>query len=267
MAGRSGAKATKTYDHAYVKELIERIVRECPDRRPTSPDELKSQMMMKDEFEQLGLATEVHPFLFNENLYANVALHFGLASLGTLVSPTMPLAAFVLHLGSAASYWADSTRKAYVLRRLFPFKPSRNILAVLPAEGKPRLRVVLLAHADAAFTGRIFEPESIEFFSEKLPKSLHFIKRSFALAIRAQVALAGIDALRMVFGPLTLPLRPLEHLLTVPSLLTFLGSLDVVLKNLIVPARATTCPAWPLCPCWRIAWAPARDPMWSSCLP
>lgn len=238
MSPRSATKPVPAYDKAWAYALIERIVRECPERRPTSEDERKAQILMVEELERLGMETEIQPFEFNENLYANVALHFGLGSLGTFISPALPLTAFALHLGTAASYWADSTRRAYVLRRLFPFRESQNVVATLPAEGRPRLRIVLVAHADAAFTGRIFEADSIEAFSSMLPKPLNFMKRTFAVAVRAQLALAGIDLLRAVFGPLTLPLRPIEQLLTLPSLLVFLGTVDVLLRNRVVPGAA-----------------------------
>ena len=64
----------------YVLELITRVVRECPRRQPTSDDERRASFIFKDEFERLGLATDVQGFEFNDNLYANLALHFGLGS-------------------------------------------------------------------------------------------------------------------------------------------------------------------------------------------
>lgn len=220
--------------------LIERIVRECPRRKPTSEDEAQAHAIMKAEFEALGLDVETHDFLFNENLYANIALHFGLGSLGTLVSGIAPALGLALHLGAASSYWADSTRRGYLLRRLFPWKPSRNILGVMPATGtpqaQPRLRIVLIAHVDAAFTGWLFKPATVKMFAGDPPPGLGFTKRSMALATRTQFALAGFDLLRLLFGrALTLPLRPLEWILSIPGLLALLLNLEVVWRDEIVP--------------------------------
>ncbi|MBM4396547.1 MAG: M28 family peptidase [Deltaproteobacteria bacterium] len=224
-------------EKAFVRELIERIVAECPRRQPTSEDERKAQGIVEAEFARLGLATGYKPFRFNDNLYSNLALHTGLGTLGTMVSGVSPFAGLALHLTSGLSYLFDSTRKGYFLRRVLGFKPSQNLLAVLPAEGEPRLRVVITAHIDAAFTGWIFKPEFVKAFSSAhLPKGFEFMGRAVALATLNQFPLAAIDLLRIVFGRvLTAPLRPLEALLTLPSALAFVMNLQMVLRNEVVP--------------------------------
>ena len=220
---------------AYIKRLIEQIVEECPVRRPTSEDEHRAQMIAKEEFEKLGLATHEEHFYFNDSLYANMALHFGLGSLGTMVSGLAPLLGFVLHTTAGFSYLADSTRRAYFLRRLFPFKPSQNLVAAIPAQKIPDLRLVFLAHADAAFTGLLFNPKIVERFSRQLPRPLRFLKRSLAISTRSQFILAGFDLLRMCFGPLTWPLRPIEYLISIPGFIAFVLNMEVVIRNEIVP--------------------------------
>lgn len=222
-------------DYAFVKDLIERIVEECPRRQPASADELRAQMIMKEELEKLDMAAEIEPFRFNDNLYANIALHFGAGTLGTALSGVAPLAGLILHTLAGTSYWADSTRRAYVLRRLLPFKPSQNIVATMPAQGEPALRIVFLAHADAAFTGLMFHPEFIHRFIGEPPPGLRFLKRSMAVTTGSQFALAGFDLLRCFLGPLTWPLRPLEALLTAPSIIAFVLAMQVVIRNEIVP--------------------------------
>ncbi|HCF59710.1 MAG TPA: hypothetical protein DFS52_17160 [Myxococcales bacterium] len=231
---QSTASLGRPFDErAYVAELIERIVRECPERVPTSEDERKAQEIMSAELAKLGLAIEEHPFAFNDNLYANLVLHFGLASAGTAVSGLFPLAGLLMHLTAGGSYLADSARRAYLLRRLLGFKPARNILATLPAKGEPKLRIVLAAHADAAFTGLLFSPTLVkQMVGRRLPGML---ERFLALATYSNFALAGFDLLRVFLGPLTLPLRPLEALLTVPSALTFLINAEVALRKRVVP--------------------------------
>ncbi len=235
MPRKKSQKKSTAAEKEYAQELIARIVRECPRRQPTSEDERRSQMMMKEEFENIGLSTEVQDFEFNDNLYANIALHFGLGTVGTMVSGVFPLGGLALHSLASGSYWADSTRRAYILRRLLRFKPSQNLLATMPAEGSPDLRVVFLAHADAAFTGLLFNPDFIKKFSGNPPKGLGFIKRSMAFATQTQAALTGFDTLRIFLGPLTWPLRPIEYALTIPSMIALGLNLQVVLRNEIVP--------------------------------
>lgn len=222
----------------YISKLIGRIVRECPRRKPTSEDERRSQMIVKEEFEKLGLAAREHSFEFNDNLYANIALHFGLGTLGTLLGGLLPPVGLAMHSLAAGSYWAESTRRGYLLRRLFPFKPSQNIVSILPARGEPALRIVFVVHADAAFTGLLFDPAVVKRFSGDLPPRLRFIKRSMALATHTQFALAGCDLMRTMLGPLgflTLPLRPFEAILTIPAFLAFILNMQIVLRNEIVP--------------------------------
>ena len=217
----------------YALRLIEEIVDRCPRRAPASEDEKKCQMMLKEQFECLGLPAEFQDFRFGPHLYANIALHFGLGTLGTVVSGLAPALGLALHATAAGSYWAESTRKAYVLRRLLGFKPSQNLLATMPAEnGKPKLRLVFLAHADAAYTGLIFSPAVVKMNAKT---TAPWLKRSMTLATQTTAALTFFDALRMAYGPLTLPLRPIEYALTVPAFLAFVLNMEVVLRNRIVP--------------------------------
>ncbi len=220
-------------ERAKAVALIERIVRECPKRKPASEDERRAQRIVLEVFQALGARTELHPFEFNDNLYSNLALHFGLSTLGTAVSGLFPLGAFALHLTAGASFFLDATRKAYLLRRLLRFKPSQNLLATLPAEGEPSLRIVLAAHADAAFTGLMFDPRAVRAVAaRKMPGPL---ERSLAFATWTNFALAGVDLARALLGPLTWPLRPVEAALTAPSAIIAALALQVVLRNELVP--------------------------------
>lgn len=223
-------------EDAYVRELLTRIVDLCPRRSSGSEDERRAAAIMAKELAAIGLDTDLESFEWNESLYQMMALHFGVGSLGTLISPVAPHVAFALHLLAGGSYFLDSTKRAHLLRRLLPYRESHNVVATLPAEGEPALRIVFLAHLDAAFTGILFEPATVGRF-EKLapPHPLSFLRRGLALATYSQFALAGFDLLRMMLGPLTLPLRPLEHLIGVPGYIAFLSNLQVVLEDQVVP--------------------------------
>lgn len=224
-----------TYDKSYVMDLIRQIVARCPQRRPASQDELVSQQIMKEEFDRLGLQTSWHHFRFSESLYADLALHFGMATLGTAVSGLFPVAGLVMHGLAAASYAAQSTRKHRVLRHLLKSKQSQNLLAVMPADVPvgtgPALRIVFLGHADAAFTGLLFDPRVVKRTMGTPPP----FDRALALATGSTAALTLFDMARIVFGPLTLPLRPIEWMLTAPALLSFLLNMEIVLRDKVVP--------------------------------
>jgi acetylornithine deacetylase/succinyl-diaminopimelate desuccinylase-like protein len=229
----------ETFDErAYVRRLIETVVDACPRRQATSDDERRAHRLVQDEFRKLGLDSRLEAFRFNDNLYANLALHFGIGTAGSLVSGLSPFLGFVMHALAGTSYFLDSTRRSFVLRRLLPFKPSQNLIVTLPAERGPELRLVFLAHIDAAFTGILFDPRSrliLVSSPERLPPGLRFLGRTLAVPTYSQFLLASIDLLGMCLGPLSLPLMPLTALLSVPGLLAFLMNLQIVVRNEVVP--------------------------------
>lgn len=223
---------------AYVRDLVTRIVTECPRRQACSPDERRASEIVRREFEHLDLLLRTHAFRFSDNLYANGLLHCAPGIVGTAISGWAPALALPLHLIPALSYYLESTRQAYLGRRLLGFKPSQNILGIAPAATpEPTLRIVLCAHVDAAFTGFFFWPGTLKAIAKDPPLGIETIHRSVELTVTTQFMLAGIDLLRILAGPFTLalPLRPLEWLLTLPSIASTAGFLDVVIRNTVVP--------------------------------
>lgn len=223
---------------AYAVHVVERLIRACPERLAASEDERRAHLLVQHELLQaLGLDGEIEPFRFTRSLYANLALHFGLGTAGTVVSGVAPLAGAGLHLLAGTSYLLDSSRRAYLLRRLLPEGESQNLVVTIPARAERRLRLVLLAHVDAAFTGWVFDPRLVRASAGRsLPGPLgELLSRPVAAATYAQFVLAGLDLVRAFLGPLAWPLRPLEILLTLPALLTFVLNLQVVLRNQAVP--------------------------------
>ncbi|AKT42169.1 M20/M25/M40 family metallo-hydrolase [Chondromyces crocatus] len=216
---------------AWARHFIARVVEACPRRASTSDDEARAHAMVEGEMKALGLATERQVFTWNQSLYASLALHFGLGALGTLVAGRSPLLGLALHGGAAASYLADSTRKAFFLRRLLPFRLSQNVLGTLPATTEaPRLRVVFLAHVDAAFTGLIFHPA----VAARAATSPGPLAKPLRLATAALAGLSVLDLLDHSLGASRW--RSLARWgLTIPPLLTAAFNLDVVLRREVVP--------------------------------
>jgi len=222
-----------------LRELVERIVRECPRRAPGTESERRAQEILRHELERAGLRTEWQPFRYHGSLHSNLALHFGLGVAGTLVGGVAPALGALLHGLGAASYWHEATRRGAALRALLPEHTSQNLIATLPAEGpETKLRVVFLAHVDAAFTGLLFRPDLVRRTTRGLPTLWPPLRRPIALAMRLQAALAGLNLLRAVVGPLGWPLRPLEVALTLPSLMITAANLEIMLRDEVVPGAA-----------------------------
>ncbi len=231
----TGAVSDDERNDGHLGDLIARIVRECPERRPASPDELRAQRILANALTDAGLDPDLRPFRFNTNLYANLALHFGLGTAGSLLFGVAPSLSMVLHATTGVSYLGDAKKRFHLVRRLLPWKDSQNLVASRgPAE--PRLRIVLIAHADAALTGWMFRPETVEKLSGNASPGLkRLLGKPMKLAARSQLALAGVDALGVALGPARHLLWPAVGVLSVPALLTFLLNMDVVLRNQVVP--------------------------------
>ncbi|HMO15535.1 MAG TPA: M20/M25/M40 family metallo-hydrolase [Pirellulaceae bacterium] len=95
-------------------------------------------------------------FCFSDSLYLTLGVHFALATFASIAYLVQPIVAALLHAFVAISYWGDSNRHFYLLRRLLPKVRSRNLLVTYPAAERIRRRIVITAHADAAPTGWMF---------------------------------------------------------------------------------------------------------------
>lgn len=217
-----------------IDRLIRRIVEECPRRCPAGPDERRAQEILAAELERRGVEVRFEPFRFNRSLYGTMALHFAVALVGTALLPRWPAAALGLHALAAVSYLLESTRRGHVLRRLARRRASANLVARI-GDPEPARRVVLVAHADAAYTGWIFHPAVIRrTVGVAYPRPLAFLRRSLLLATGSVVALAGLDVAVLLGGPEPSILLA-AGFLSIPSALTVLFNLQVVLRNETVP--------------------------------
>jgi hypothetical protein len=157
--------------------LLRRIVRECPERASTSPDERRSQEILAEEFASHGLEIDWQPFRGSRSLYAVMGLHMAVAVLGSIVFVWLPLVGAALQLLAAVSYALDCHYRAFWLRSLLGYSPSQNLIARLPASGKLAQRVVLIGHADAAPTGWMFDPLFLRLVMWLSPKWPAFLRK------------------------------------------------------------------------------------------
>ncbi len=225
---------------AFARRVVSEIARDFPQRRAGSDAERFAQGRVQGEFERIGVAAQAEAFEWNTSLHQTLALHFGVGTLGSLVAGASPGAAALLHLIAGGSYWADSTRTGYLLRRLLPRRWSRNLVATLPAQtGEPRLRVVFAAHIDSAYTGLVFHPLMVSAAAagrDGVRQS--YFARSLEVATDAELALFATSAIRAVFGIAWPWFRAVELVLAVPALLAFGLNLEVVLRNRTVTGAA-----------------------------
>ena len=214
-----------------------RTLEELGPRRLTGSDtEKAAQAMLGRELESLGYQLDWRPFTWTQSLYASLLLHFGTAALATGVGFSAPFLGAGLHALVALSYTLESLRKGLVLRSLFPRITSQNLVATRPARGPRRKRLVLIAHADAAYTGVVFTPSLIKAATKQPPPGLGWLKKSLGLAT-ATVALLAVLELLAGLGVWSAP-GWLRGLVTVPAVLTAVLNLDVVLRNRVVPGAA-----------------------------
>ena len=151
-------------------EMIQEIIGACPRRVAGSASERRARRMAAQAAEALGLDEAWHSFRFNRSLYQVNALHMGVGVTATALSGLAPAVALPMHLLAGVSYALDASRKAYLLRRLCPAVDSQNLLLTSPAPGgAPRLRLVFIAHADAAYTGALFSEALVRgIYSDRL---------------------------------------------------------------------------------------------------
>ncbi|MBV6509337.1 MAG: hypothetical protein JJLCMIEE_02406 [Acidimicrobiales bacterium] len=228
-------------EKGYADELIRRLCDELPPRRTGTPAELRAQEFVAAEFDRIGLSTELEPFRFNDNLYAALALHFGVGVLASVVAGRRPVLGAGLHALVGGSYWLDSTRRAEILRRALPYRGSQNLVATIPAAGETRLRIVCLSHIDASYTGRMFEPRFKKRFYHK-GESAPYTAKSLAIPTHAELVAAAVALTRAVLGKRSASaerlLRQIEYGLTVPSLLGLVLNGEIVLRDLTVPGAS-----------------------------
>ncbi|PZR12844.1 MAG: hypothetical protein DI536_14900 [Archangium gephyra] len=217
-------------------ERIRQIEELGPRRLTGTALEKTAQEKLGAEVAALGFRLDWRPYTFTQNLYAGLMVHFGLAVLGTGLGVWWPLAGAVLHGFVALSYTLESTRRGLLLRALFPSIQSQNLVCTLPAKTTMRRRVVLVAHADAAFTGKVFTPALIKVATREPPRGLGWFKKQLGLAtatVAVNAVLFSLATLNVWFAPWWLVCA-----LTIPAFLTFAFNVDVVLRNQVVPGAA-----------------------------
>lgn len=251
---------TAATERREARDLIQRIVDECPRRLAGTESERQAHHILGEQFAALGLAYDFKPFRFHDNLYGNMTLHFGLGTAGSLLFGSAPALALVCHTLAGVSYYGDSNRQFHLLRRLLPRRRSQNLIATLPATSTPRLRVVLVSHIDAAYTGTVFNPKLVERVMGDPSRAPGPLDKPLKLATYAQFALAGLDLAGILMGPARRLLWPAVGVLSIPGALLTAINAEVFLRDEVVPGandNLSACAALCLLARRLAAWKPA----------
>lgn len=216
----------------FLHALIERIEEECPRRESTSPDEERAQEILGDELAARGLDVEKFSFRYSRSLYAVLALHYAIATLGSAFYLWQPLVGTALHLFVAVAYAIDCYYRGFILRRCVPWGTSHNIVASLPATGETRRRIVFIGHADAAPTGWMFAPAFLHRVHKPWPNSLYLLRKQMLGSTLALLLLATLGVIRATTG-YWFPF--MYYGFTLASLIPLILLLQIVWTNRTVP--------------------------------
>lgn len=131
-------------------------------RPPTSSSEVRAAQYCASVFEQAGLITRIEPFpglrSFGQ-IYLPVTA--GMLASALLASRRRPhrLTGAALGGASMAAFLGEQTKRNRLVTQRLANRPSQNVVAVLPASGSMRRRLVLVAHIDSSRSGIAFHPK------------------------------------------------------------------------------------------------------------
>jgi hypothetical protein len=107
----------------------------------------------------LGVAdAKIQPYRYQETYALAHGLH---DAAGIAASAIGGLRGGALAAATLCSYQLEVSGSRQWLRRLLPAGEGANVLARVPGKGRPRAKIVLVAHHDAANTGLIWSPRVV----------------------------------------------------------------------------------------------------------
>lgn len=129
-------------------------------RGPGTDAERRAAKMLAGRLEGMGRSVEVEPTYVHPQYALVHALHAAVAIAGSVVATALPAVGFALVLAAAASTYLDLNTRFYLARRLFFRRASQNVVSRGTSPEAP-LRLILVAHYDAARTGYVFGERSV----------------------------------------------------------------------------------------------------------
>jgi hypothetical protein len=140
-------------------EEIEALIARGP-RWAGTEGERRAAEHLAARLRSLGRDVEVESAVVRPDYPLTYVLHIVLALLGATLSPRRPKLGAATLATTIASAFGDSNARFHLLRRLTKRAVTRNVLS-RERRGKPGT-LVILAHYDAAKTGRLFDPKGLK---------------------------------------------------------------------------------------------------------
>jgi hypothetical protein len=203
-------------------------------RGSASEEEQEAARWVASRLQEIGLEPELETFHFYPE-YWNVWGAHMLGALGAWLllgrgGRRRRLLGAAATSFLAASFWGDAAGRFHWLRRLFPARPSINVLARLPNPQARRLLIVS-AHVDAAHSGFVFHPaiqswRGRRYSDGEMPPML-------VLSFWGLLSLAGASAIRAIGLP-----RALAKMVALPGVVlstATAGFLADIRRNPVVP--------------------------------
>jgi Peptidase family M28 len=170
------------------------------ERGPGTDSERRAANMLAGRLRGIGRRADIEPFFAHPEYAVVHLIHAAMGVAGSILATVQPAAGFALVLLAAASTYLDLNTRVYLVRSLLFRRVSQNVVSPGNRPDAP-VRVVLMAHYDAARTGYIFSKASNRI--RKLPERTRVALGPFRLFFWLGLApllpilgarMAGVDA-------------------------------------------------------------------------
>jgi hypothetical protein len=169
------------------------------ERGSATPGERRSGEWVAERLRQQGAEdVRLEPFRYQRTFAHAQAAHFAVGMLAALGGRRLVAAA------ALASFELEYSGRLQWLRRLLPAGEGTNVVGRLPSVGAPARTLVLVAHHDAAHTGRMWDPRLSQLGDRAAARSGK--RASLALLPEAAFAAAALGLRRLPAAVLGLAL-------------------------------------------------------------
>jgi hypothetical protein len=128
-------------------------------RGPGTDAERRAANALAGRLRSSGRQADIEPFFAHPEYAVVYLIHAALGIAGSLLATVQPAAGFALVLFAAASTYLDLNTRVYLVRSLLFRRVSQNVVSPGNRPEAP-IRLILMAHYDAARTGYLFSKAS-----------------------------------------------------------------------------------------------------------
>jgi Peptidase family M28 len=209
------------------------VIRELcsfPERGPGTDSERRAANMLAGRLRGIGRRAEIEPFFAHPEYAVVHLIHAAMGVAGSLVATVQPAVGFTLVLIAAISTYLDLNTRLYLVRSLLFRRVSQNVVSPGTRPDAP-VRLILMAHYDAARTGYIFSKASNRI--RKLPERTRLVLGPFRLFFWL-----GLAPLLPILGARMAGLDPtwLNALQAIPTIILIVAGfllIDIALSDIV----------------------------------